>query len=402
LIPTTIEGDAVREVVVVEAVRTPFGKRNGGLSGMHSIELLGLVQRAALDRAGLDPARVDQVVAGCVAQVGMQAFNIGRGAWLTAGLPIGTPATTIDAQCGSSQQAVNLGHSLIASGAANVVLACGVEVMSTVKLGSTVPRDGSLGKPVTKNYWKHHEYTSQFEGAERMAAKWGITRADTDAFGKLSQDRAAAAQASGAYDSQLVPVEAPVLGEDRAPTGETHTVTRDEGVRETTLEKLATLKPSGREDGVHTAATSSQISDGASAVLLMSAEAASAAGLTPLAAVIGTALVGTDPVLMLTGPIDATRKLLDEHKLAMSDIDLVEINEAFASVVLAWERELKPDMATVNPNGGAIAHGHPLGGTGAGLVAKAVHELVRGGGEHALVTMCCGGGLGTGTLLRRI
>jgi len=392
----------VRDVVIIEAVRTPFGRRDGGLSGMHAVELLGLVQQAVLDRAGLDPARVDQVVAGCVAQIGMQSFNIGRGAWLTAGLPISTPASTVDTQCGSSQQAVNLAYSLIASGAANAVLACGVEVMSTVKMGSTVPKDGSLGKPVTRNYWKHHEFTSQFEGAERMAEKWGITRADADAFGKLSQDRAAAAQASGAFDTQLVPVEAPVLGEDRKPTGATHMMTRDEGVRATTLAKLATLKSTGREDGVHTAATSSQISDGASAVLLMSAEAATAAGLTPLATVVGTALVGTDPVLMLTGPIDVTRTLLESHKLSMSDIDVVEINEAFASVVLAWEKEFKPDMARVNPNGGAIALGHPLGGTGAGLVAKAVHELVRGSGDHALVTMCCGGGIGTGTLLRRV
>jgi acetyl-CoA C-acetyltransferase len=361
------------------------------------------VQRTLLERIGLDPAQVDQVIAGCVGQVGMQAFNIGRGAWLTAGLPIETPATTIDTQCGSSQQAVNLAHALISSGSANVVVACGVEVMSTVKMGSTVPRDGQLGKPVTRNYWKHHEYTSQFEGAERMAEKWGITRADTDAFGKLSQDRAAAAQANGAFDTQFVSVEAPILGDDKSPTGRTRVIATDEGVRETSLEKLATLKPSGgREDGVHTAATSSQISDGASAVLLMSADSAAAAGLTPLATVIGTALVGTDPVLMLTGPIGATRKLLDTHGLKISDIDVVEINEAFASVVLAWERELGPDMARVNPNGGAIAMGHPLGATGAALVAKTVHELVRGGGEHGLVTMCCGGGLGTGTLLRRI
>ena len=388
----------MRDVVVVEAVRTPFGRRDGGLAGMHAVELLGLVQRTVLERAGLDPARVDQVVAGCVAQVGMQSFNIGRGAWLTAGLPITTAATTIDTQCGSSQQAVNLAHALISSGAADAVVACGVEVMSTVKMGSSVPRDGSLGKPVTRNYWKHQEYTSQFEGAERIADKWGITRADADRFGKLSQDRAAAAQTSGAFDSQLVPVEAPVLGED----GKTQLVVRDEGVRETSLEKLATLKPTGRDGGVHTAATSSQISDGASAVLLMSEQAAAAAGVTPVAAVLGTALVGTDPVLILTGPIDATRQLLDGHGLEMSDIDVVEINEAFASVVLAWERELSPDMAIVNPNGGAIALGHPLGGTGAGLVAKAVHQLPRVDGEHALVTMCCGGGLGTATLLRRL
>ncbi len=390
------------DVVVVDAVRTPFGKRGGGLAATHSVELLGLVQSRLLERSGLDPSRVDQVVAGCVGQVGMQAFNVGRNAWLTAGLPVDTPAITIDTQCGSSQQSVNLAHALISSGAADVVMACGVEVMSTVTMGSTVPRDGHLGKPVTRNYWKHHEYTSQFEGAERMAEKWGISRSNADAFGKLSQDRAARAQAAGAFDSQLIEVEAPILGDDGRPTGQTRVVAEDEGVRETSLEKLATLKPTGRENGVHTAASSSQISDGASAVLLMSAGAAAAAGLAPLARIVGTALVGTDPVLMLTGPIAATRALLAESALTIDDVDVVEINEAFAAVVLAWERELSPDMERVNPNGGAIAMGHPLGATGAALTAKAIHELVRTGGEFALVTMCCGGGLGTGTLLQRI
>jgi acetyl-CoA C-acetyltransferase len=389
------------DVVVVEAVRTPFGRRNGGLASMHAVDLLGLVQRTVLERVGLEPAAVDQVLAGCVGQVGMQAFNVARGAWLSAGLPEGVPGTTIDSQCGSSQQALNLAAAVISSGAANAVVACGVEVMSTVKIGSTVPHDGHLGKPITRNYWKHHEFTSQFEAAERIAEKWGITRTEADAFGKLSQDRAAAAQTAGRFATQLVGIDAPVLDENRSPTGQTQKVIQDEGVRETSLEKLAELRPSGRNDGVHTAATSSQISDGASAVLLMSADAAQTAGLTPLARVVGTVLVGTDPVLMLTGPIDATRRLLDSHGMAISDIDVVEINEAFASVVLAWERELSPDMARVNPNGGAIALGHPLGATGTGLVAKAVHELVRDRGEHALVTMCCGGGLATGTLLRR-
>ncbi|NDJ89712.1 acetyl-CoA C-acyltransferase [Mycolicibacter kumamotonensis] len=390
------------DVVVVDAIRTPFGKRSGGLAGMHSVELLGAVQRCLLERVGIDFSAIDQVIAGCVAQVGMQALNVGRNAWLTAGLPVDVPAVTIDTQCGSSQQAVGLAHALISSGAAKAVVACGVEVMSTVKMGSTVPADGHLGKPVTRNYWKHHEYTSQFEGAERMAETWSITRAQADEFGKLSQDRAAAAQASGAFDSQLIPVDAPVLSEDRTPTGEMRTVTQDEGVRETSLEKLATLKPTGRENGVHTAATSSQISDGASAVLLMSSDAAAAAGFTPMAKIVATALVGTDPVLMLTGPIAATHQLLAAGGLAMSDIDVVEINEAFAAVVLAWERELKPDMSIVNPNGGAIAMGHPLGATGAALVAKAVHQLAHVDGEYALVTMCCGGGLGTGTLLQRV
>jgi acetyl-CoA C-acetyltransferase len=388
------------EVVIASAVRTPFGRRNGGLSGMHSIDLLGLVQRAVIERAGIDPSAVNQVITGCVGQIGMQAMNVGRNAWLAAGLPIEVPAVTIDAQCGSSNEATNLAYSVIASGGADAVIACGVEVMSRVTMGSTVPREGNLGKPINKNYWAHHEFTTQFEGAERIARQWGITRDDTDHFGKQSQDRAAAARAGGAFDAQLLPVEAPVLNEAGEKTG-TATISADEGIRETTLEKLATLKPTGGEDGVHTAATSSQISDGASAVLLMSAEAAKAAGIEPLGVIVDTAFVGSDPVLMLTGPIPATQRLLSSNNLSMADIDVVEINEAFASVVLAWEQELKADMDRVNPNGGAIALGHPLGATGTGLVTKAIYELVRGGGEHAIVTMCCGGGLGTGTLIRR-
>jgi len=388
------------EVVIVEAVRSPFGKRGGGLSTTHSVELLGSVLGAVLERSGVDPGAVGQVIGGCVGQVGMQAMNITRGAWLTEGLPIHVPATTVDAQCGSSQQATNLAYALVASGVVDVAIGCGVEVMSRVPMGSTVPKEGP-GKPVTRKYWAHHEYTSQFEGAERIADQWGITRGDCDAFGKQSQDRAARAQREDRYGSQLVQIDAPVLDAEGKATEDTTPITRDEGVRDTSLETLAGLRPTGRPDGVHTAATSSQISDGASAVLMMTAERAASLGLTPLATIVDTCLVGSDPVLMLTGPIGATQKLLADNKLLMSDIDVVEINEAFASVVLAWERELKADMETVNPNGGAIALGHPLGATGAALVAKAVHELIRTDGEHGLVTMCCGGGLGTGTLLRR-
>jgi acetyl-CoA C-acetyltransferase len=395
-------GDLVVKVVVVDAVRTPFGKRNGGFAGIHSIDLLGAVQRAIFERSGVDPAVVDQVFTGCVAQVGMQALNVGRNAWLAAGLPIQVPAITLDAQCGSSQQAAMLGYSAIASGTAEVVLACGVEVMSKIKMGSTVPKVPDVGKPINRSYWAHHEYTTQFEGAERMAEKWGVTRQAADEFGKQSQDRAAVALKSNAFASQLVPIAAPVLGADGEPTGETATVAQDEGVRETTLEKLATLKPTGREDGVHTAATSSQISDGASAVLMMSEQRALELGVRPLAEIVDAVIVGTDPVLMLTGPIDATRRILDRNHITMNDINLVEINEAFASVVLAWERETKADMSLVNPNGGAIALGHPLGATGSALIAKAVHGLLNGDGEQALVTMCCGGGLGTGTLVRRL
>jgi acetyl-CoA C-acetyltransferase len=390
----------VPDVVIVEAVRTPTGRRNGGLSTMHSIDLLGAVQRDLFIRTGVDPLEVGQVVGGCVGQIGMQAMNVTRNAWLAAGLPIEVAATTVDSQCGSSQQATNLAYALIASGVVDAAVACGVEVMSRVPMGATT-KDQSFGKPINKRYWQHHEFTTQFEGSERIAERWGITRAECDEFGKLSQDRAAEAWAEGRYASQVLPIDAPDVDDDGKPTGTTHRVERDEGLRETTLEGLAQLKPTGRPDGVHTAGTSSQIADGAGAVLMMTKEKADALGLQPKATIVDVCLVGTDPVLMLTGPIPATRKLLDDNKLTVDDVDVFEINEAFASVVLAWERELKPDRARVNPNGGAIAIGHPLGGTGAILLTKAVHELERGGGEHALVTMCCGGGLGTGTLLRR-
>jgi acetyl-CoA C-acetyltransferase len=391
----------VNEVVIVEAVRTPTGRRNGGLSSMHAINLLGLVQREVLSRAGVDAAAVGQVVGGCVGQVGMQAMNVTRNAWLAEGLPIEVPASTVDAQCGSAQQATNLAAALVASGQVDVAIGCGVEIMSRVPMGSTIPRDPDAGKPVNKSYWAHHELTSQFEGAERIADAWGITREECDVFGKLSQDRAAQAWTEGRYEAQVVSVEAPDLDDEGKPSETTHVVARDEGLRGTTLDALAALKPTGRPDGVHTAGTSSQIADGAGAVLLMSRDKARELGVTPRAGIVQTCLVGCDPVLMLEGPIPATRKLLADNDLAMSDIDVVEINEAFASVVLAWERELKPDMERVNPNGGAIAIGHPLGGTGAILVTKALHELERSNGEHAIVTMCCGGGLGTGTLLRR-
>jgi acetyl-CoA C-acetyltransferase len=391
----------MRPVVIVEAVRTPIGRRNGGLATMHALDLLGTAQRALFDRSGVDPTVVGQVVGGCVTQIGMQALNVTRNAWLAAGLPLEVAAQTVDAQCGSSQQATGLACSLIASGTIDAAVACGVEVMSQVPLGSTAPRDGHVGKPINRSYWNHHEYTSQFEGAERLAEKWGLTRDDCDAFGKLSQDRAAAAWDDERFADQIVPVDAPVLDEDGKPTGSHNRVARDECLRETTLEGLAALSPTGRPDGVHTAGTSSQIADGAAAVLLMSEEKAAALGLTPKAIVVDTCLVGCDPVVMLEGPTIATRELLARSGLTIDDIDVVEINEAFASVVLAWELEVKPDMSRVNANGGAIATGHPLGATGAALITKAVHEMERVDGEHGLVTMCCGGGLGTGTLLRR-
>jgi acetyl-CoA C-acetyltransferase len=390
------------EVVIVEAVRSPIGRRGGGLSTMHSADLLAGVLRELIDRSGVDPTEVGQVVGGCVSQVGMQAFNIARTAWLTAGLPISAPATTVDSQCGSSQQATNFATSLVGSGVVDVAVACGVEVMSQVPMGSSLGRGLGVGKAVPKSYFDKYEFTSQFEGAERIAEKWGITRQQVDEFGVLSQQRAAEAWSEDRFGTQIVGIDAPDLDDEGKPTGSTHRVERDEGLRETTLEGIASLKAVAREDGVHTAATSSQISDGAGAVLLMTAEKAKGLGLTPLAKVIDTCLVGVDPVLMLTGPIDATHRLLDRTGMTMRDIDVVEINEAFASVVLSWARELDPDMATVNPNGGAIALGHPLGGTGAILMTKAVHELHRADQSTALITMCCGGGLGTGTIVERL
>jgi acetyl-CoA C-acetyltransferase len=387
------------DVVIVEAARSPIGRRGGGLSTIHPADLLAQVQRAVIERAGIDPSEVGQLVGGCVTQAGEQSFNIARTAWLTAGLPISVAATTVDTQCGSSQQATNLAASLVAAGVVDAAMSCGVEVMSRVPMGSNV-KNGP-GRAIPKSYFGQYEYTSQFEGAERIAEKWGITRADTDAFGLSSQQRGAQAWAESRYEREIVPIVVPVLDAEGKPTGDTRTISRDEGLRETTLEGLAALKPVAREDGVHTAGSSSQISDGAGAVLMMTPEKAAALGLRPRARISHQCLVGVDPVLMLTGPIDATLRLLERSGLTMEDIDTVEINEAFASVVLSWERELHPDMATVNPNGGAIALGHPLGGTGSILMTKALHELERTDGSVGLVTMCCGGGLGTGTLMER-
>ncbi len=389
-----------RDVVIVEAVRSPLGRRNGGLSTMHPADLLGAIQRAVVERAGVDPAEVGQVVAGCVTQTGQQTFDIGRTAWLAAGLPQQVAGTTVDSQCGSSQQATNLAAALIAAGVIDTALGCGVESMSRVPLGTTVKQ--GPGRPIPRPYFARYEVTTQFEAAERIAEQWGITRDDADRFGLTSQQRATQAWQEGRFEPEVVAVDAPDLDDDGKPTGTTHRVERDEGLRDTSLDALAGLKPVARADGIHTAGTSSQISDGAAAVLLMSAGKARALGLRPRARILDQCLVGVDPVLMLTGPIDATRTLLARTGLSMADIDVVEINEAFASVVLAWERELKPDMDRVNPNGGAIAIGHPVGATGARLLTTALHELERTDGTLALVTMCCGGGLGTGTIVERI
>ena len=394
--------ERAREVVIVEATRTPVGRRNGSLAGVHPADLLSTALSALIARSGVDPAEVEQIVGGCVSQVGEQSFNIPRTAWLSAGLPLTTAATSVDTQCGSSQQATGLAYSLIASGVVDIAVACGVEAMSRVPIGSNSSRKLGLGVPIPKDYFEHYEFTSQFEGAERIAERWGISRDDTDRLGLSSQERAATARAEGRFDPQIAPVVAPVLGEDGEPTGEMVTLTHDEGIRDTSLERLASLKPVARENGVHTAGNSSQISDGASALLMMTADRADALGLRPRARVVDACLVGVDPVLMLTGPIDATRRLLDRNSIGIDDIDTFEINEAFASVVLAWARELGADLDRTNPNGGAIALGHPLGATGGVLLTKALSELERTGGRYGLVSMCCGGGLGTGTLIERL
>jgi acetyl-CoA C-acetyltransferase len=391
---------ADNDVVIVSAVRSPLGRRNGGLATVHPADLLGTVQREAIERAQTPPEAIGQVVGGCVSQTGEQTFDIARTAWLAAGLPIRVAATTVDAQCGSSQQATNLAAALIAGGVVDSALACGVESMSRVPLGAAV--QNGPGRPIPKSYFERYEYATQFEGAERIADKWGITRDDCDRFGLESQQRAAKAWKEGRFEREVVTIDAPDLDHDGKPTGSTHRVDRDEGLRETSLEALAGLKPIARDDGVHTAGSSSQITDGAAAVLVMTAARAKDLGAKPRARIVDQCLVGVDPVLMLTGPIDATHRLLDRTGLTIDDLDTIEINEAFASVVLAWERELHPDMEKVNPNGGAIAIGHPVGATGARLVTTALHELERTDGTLGLVTMCCGGGLGTGTLLERV
>jgi acetyl-CoA C-acetyltransferase len=388
------------EVYIVEAARSPLGKRRGGLSTLHAVDLLAAIQKAAVDRSGLDPKAIGGAIGGCVSQVGEQAYNVTRTAWLSAGLPIEVPAMTVDSQCGSSQQASTLAAGLIGSGLEDLVLACGVETMSRLPLGANFS-DKKLGRPLPPSYFARFAYASQFEGAEMIAKEYGITRAQCDAFGLRSQQRAAAAWKGGHFEREVVPLEAPVVDAEGKPTGENLRVARDEGLRETSLEKLATLD-AVVEGGVHTAGTSSQITDGAAAVLFASEAALKDHGLSPRARVVYTTLVGVDPVTMLKGPIPATRRLLAKTGLEIHDIDVFEVNEAFASVVLAWQKELQPPEERVNPNGGAIALGHPTGATGARLITTALHELERSGGRRALISMCCGGGLGTGTLIERV
>ena len=392
----------MNNVVIVDAARSPVGKKNGSLGGAHPTDVLGQVMMKMLERNGIQSGQVDQVVGGCINKVAAQGMNVIRTAWLAHVGAIETPCITIDSQCGLSQQSSTLAHSILASGHAEVVMACGVENMTRLPIGSdSVGKDPKMGKPVSKSYFEQHEFTSQFEGAERVAEKYQITRQDTDGFGLESQVRAKTAIEEGYFDTQIIPVEAPVMDENFEKTGETIVVSKDEIPRDTSLEALAELKPVAREDGIHTAGTSSQIADGAAAVLMMTEKKASELGLEPLAVIKASALVGCDPVLMLEGPIPATEKVLKDSSLSIEDVDVFEINEAFASVVLSWAKTVGADLSKVNPNGGAISLGHPLGATGCFLITKAVHELVRTNGRYGLISMCCGGGLGTGTLIER-
>ena len=385
------------DVYIVEACRSAIGKRGKGLAGLKPADLLGLVQKAALNRANIAPENIDQVIGGCVSQVGEQTFNIARIAWLSQGLPLEVPSTTVDAQCGSSQQATSMAATMVASGIEDVVMSCGVEMMSRVPLGSAM-KDGN---PMGEDYGNLYQPTSQFMGAAMIAEEYQITRKDTDRFGLESQNKAIQAWKEKRFDREIVEVASPILNEKFEPTGEKKTIDRDEGLRETSLESLASLDPVPGQD-IHTAGSSSQVSDGAAAVILASKKACDRLDLKPRAKILATTLVGVDPVTMLKGPIPATRKVLDRAGLTMDDIDIFEVNEAFASVVLAWQKDLGADPDKVNVNGGAIALGHPTGSTGARLITTALHELERRGGKYALIAMCCGGGLGTGTIIERL
>lgn len=383
--------------VIIEAVRTPIGKRNGWLAGIHANRLLSTVQREVVARAGIEPGQVEQLVGGCVSQAGEQGMNVTRNAWLYGGLPYEVGATTVDCQCGSAQQANHMIAGMIATDSIDVGIGCGVETMSRVPLGSTVMHGPGY-------CWAEDfpvDIPDQFLAAQRIAEKWDITREDLDELGVASQRNAARAWAEGRFEREVVTVDAPVLGDDGAPTGETITVTRDQGLRETSMEGLAKLKPVV-EGQIHTAGNTSQISDGAAAVLWMSEDRARAEGLRPRARFTAQALIGSDPYYHLDGPIAATQRVLDRTGMTMDDIDIVEINEAFASVVVSWARAHDADMDKVNVNGGAIALGHPVGCTGSRLITTALHELERSDKQFALITMCCGGALATASILERL
>ena len=384
--------------VIVDAVRSPLGKRNGRLKNWHPVDLAAEVMNSLVERTGVDPARIDDVVMGCVMQVGEQALNVARNAVLAAGWPDTVPGTTVDRQCGSSQQAAHFAAQGVIAGAYDIVVAGGVEVMSRVPMGSSVS-DRNYGFPfgprVQTRYAPEGGLVGQGISAELIADKWNISREDLDAFGVRSQEFAQRATREGRFQNEIVPV----------LDAEGNMMTTDEGLRETSMEKLASLKPSFKpveEGGRVTAGNSSQITDGATAVLIMSEEMAKKLGLKPRARFVNFAMAAEDPRFMLTAPIPATKKVLERAGLTMDDIDLVEINEAFASVVLAWEKELHPDMHKVNVNGGAIALGHPLGASGTRLMTTLLNELERTGGRYGLQTMCEGGGMANATIIERL
>ncbi|GAB07823.1 putative acetyl-CoA acyltransferase [Gordonia amarae NBRC 15530] len=390
-------GNTMGVPVIVEAARTPIGKRAGWLSGLHAEELLGITARGLIEKAGIDAGLVEQAIGGCVTQAGAQSGNVTRKAWLSAGLPEATGATTIDCQCGSAQQANHLIAGLIATDTIDVGLACGVETMTQVPLGANLGVDAG---PYHAQSW-NVDLPNQFEAAERIARRRGLTRADIEELGVRSQANAKRAWDEGRYDREVLAIKAPERLKDGTFTGATLDVTRDQGLRETTPESLAALKPV-IEGGIHTAGTSSQISDGAAAVLLMDEAKARELGLRPRARIVTQALVGAEPHYHLDGPVQATERVLARSGMSMSDIDLVEINEAFASVVLSWAQVHGADMDKVNVNGGAIALGHPVGSTGSRLITTALHELERTGKQTALITMCAGGAMATATIIERI
>jgi acetyl-CoA C-acetyltransferase len=389
------------EAVIIEAVRTPIarGKQIAGeLSGVHAAELLAMSYRGVIEKAGLNYKDIEQVYSGCVTQAGEQSNNIARNAWLSMGENYSTGATSIDTQCGSAQAANHLVAALIAAGQISIGIAGGVEAMSRVGLGANAYNGPGFFQ--TAN-WPWDSTPDQFSAVERIVKNRGLTRQDVDEFACESQRRAKIAWDEGRFDREIIEVQAPILGDDGEPTGEVRTVSRDQGLRDTTMDALGALKPV-TEGGIHTAGNASQISDGSAAVLWMSAEEARARGLKPRARIITGVVTGTDPYYLLDGPVDATKLLFDKTGMNLGDIDLVEINEAFAAVVLSWQQVYEADMSKVNVNGGAIALGHPVGSTGARLITTALHELERQDKTTALITMCCGASIGTGTIIERI